>query len=176
MVAGAILVSIGLLVVRWLTGVSELWWTATTQSETRTAVQQAVSRMTSELKAATRTGSPTPPAISIPAAPNNTQVTFYLPTDVDGDGTIVDASGNTEWDAANSIQYVYDAPSKQLRRVRGAQTVILAHDVTSATFNDVSIDASLFANELKITLTLQTTTPQHHTLSATSTEIVKLRN
>ena len=176
MVAGTILSAVGLLVGLWLAGVSSLWWTSTTKSQASTTVQQALSRMTSELTLATRTGSPTAPGISIPAAPNNTSLTFYLPIDLDGDGTIIDANGNTEWDTAHPIQYTYDAPSRQLRRVKGGQAVILATNVTGVRFDDVTTDATLLANEVTITLTLQPTIPQGHITPSTSTETVKLRN
>ena len=176
MVAGTILSAIGLLVGLWLSGISNLWWTSTTKSQASTTVQQALTRMTSELKAATRTGSPTAPGISIPAAPNNTSLTFYLPTDLDGDGTIIDASGNTEWDTANPIQYTYDAPSQQLRRVRAGQTILLATNVTSVRFDDATTNATLLSNEVQITLTLQPSVPQGRITPTTSTETVKLRN
>ena len=176
MVAGTILVSMGLIATLWINGAADLWWTTNTQSEVRTRAQQAMKRMVDELRSATRTAAASPPNATIPAAPGNTTITFYLPTDLDGNGTIVDAIGTTEWDLVNPVQYVSVPAARQLRRVQGAQTVVFANDVQSVTFEDVSITPSLHVNEVKVTLTLQKTTPQQRTVSATAIEIVKLRN
>lgn len=174
-VASGILTSIALMAGLWLMGSTDLWSTSTTLTQVQTDVQQAVNRMTSELRGGTRSGAPNPPGVSIPAAPGNTSITFSLPADIDGDGLIIDAAGATEWDPTR-IQYTYDVPSRQLRRVQGAQTIVFANDVSSAAFNDITTDPTLQINEVRITLTIQRTTPQRRTLTATSTEIVKTRN
>ena len=176
MVAGGLLVSISLMAVLWLTGLSDLWWTSTTQSNVRMVSQMAVNRMVSELRSGTRTtGAASPPWAAIPAAPNNTSVTFYLPADVDGDGLIINATGDTEWNAA-PVQYVYVPAQRQLLRIQGASQIVLANDVTAATFQDRTMDATLSSNEIRVSLTLQRTTPQQRPVAATSVEIVKLRN
>ncbi len=176
MVAGGILMSMGLITVLWLTGTSSLWWTSTTQAQVRSDVQQSVSRMAAELRSATRAAAGSPPNAVVPATPGNTTITFYLPADADGDGTIVDAIGNIEWDLANAIQYNYVAASRQIQRVRAGQTTILANNVTSVTFDAANTDATLAPNEMRITLAMQKTTPQGRTVSASSIATVKLRN
>jgi type II secretory pathway pseudopilin PulG len=176
MVVGTIMLSMSLVATVWLTGMSDLWWTTMIQSELRTQSQQVMNRVLAELRSGTRTSPGSPPNAAIPAAPGNTTMTFYLPTDLDADGTIIDAIGNTEWDVANEIQYVYDAGARQLLRVQGGTTVVFAHDVDAVTFEDADIDPALNANEVKITLTLEKTTPQQRTVAATAVEIVKLRN
>ena len=176
MVAGTLLVSLSLIATLWLTGVSDLWWTTTTQSDVRTATQQALSRMLSELRSATRTAAGSPPNAVIPAAPGNTTLTFYLPADVDGNGLIIDALGNTEWNVATPVQYAYVPAQRRLVRTQAGQQVVLATDVTAVAFEDASLNPALYQNEVKITLTLQRVTPQRRTVSATAAEIVKLRN
>ena len=177
MVAGGIMVSMSLIAMLWLTGVSDLWWTTTTQSDVRMLSQMAVNRMINELRSATVTsGAASPPRVAIPAAPNNTSLTFYLPADVDGNGLIVDANGNTEWDVNTPIQYVFVPAQNQLLRVQGAQQVVLANNVTAAAFQNRAMDATLGTNEIRMSLTLQRTTPQRRTITATAVEIVKLRN
>ncbi len=176
MVVGTIFLSMGLVAVMWLNGASDLWWTTNTQAEVRESVHLAVNRVAAELRSSTRTAAGSPPNTSIPAAPGNTTMTCYLPADLDGNGKITDAIGNTEWDNANPVQYVYVPAQRQLQRVQGAQQVVLANDVLSVRFDDASIDPSLSTNEIRISLTLQKTSPQQRTVSATSTEIVKLRN
>jgi len=179
LVVGTIFISMSLIATLWLTGVSDLWWTTTTQAEMRTASQLAINRLLDELRSGTRTAAGSPPNAVIPAAPNNTTVTFYLPADLDpldGNTTIVDSIGNIEWANLAPIQYVFDVPSRQLRRVQGGNTIVLANDVQSVTFEDALINAALSQNEMRITLTLQRPTPQGRTISATTVEIVKLRN
>ena len=170
-VAGGLLVSMSLIAMLWLTGTSTLWWTSTTQAQVRSDMQQSMSRMTAELRSATRSAAGSPPNAVIPAAPGNTTITFYLPT-----GTIVDAIGNIDWDLANAIQYNYAAASQQIQRVRAGQTVILANNVTSATFDALNTNATLLPNEVRITMTMQKPTPQGRTVSSTSIVTVKLRN
>ena len=176
MVAGTIMLSMSLIATLWLTGMSDLWWTTTIQSELRMQGQQVMNRLLAELRSGTRTAAGSPPNATIPAVPNNTSMTFYLPRDLDNNGTIIDATGNTEWDVANNVQYVYDAGQRQLLRVQGGNTLIFARDVSGVTFEHSGINAALRPNEVKITLTLQRTTPQRRTVSATAVEIVKLRN
>jgi hypothetical protein len=176
MVAGSILLSMSLIAMLWLTGVSDLWWTTTTQSEVRTRSQQAVNRLVSELRSATRIAAGSPPNAVIPAAPGNTTMTFYLPGDLDLNGLIIDAAGNTEWDAAAPIQYVFVPAQQQLIRIQGAQQTVIANNVTAAAFDDRNTLATLANNEVQVSLTVQRTTPQRRTVSATSVEIVKLRN
>ncbi len=178
MVAGSLFVSVSLMVIVWLMGVSNLWYTATTQSFARANALQAMTRMTAELHSATRTNAPASPAESITTTtvPPNSTITFFLPTDTDGNGLIIDVNGNTEWDVANPVQYVFDSASQQLRRLQGGQTVILANNVTNVRFDDSTTDATLSSNQVKINLTLQMTTPDGRVLAGTSTEIVKLRN
>lgn len=176
MVAGTLLVSLSLIATLWLTGVSDLWWTTTTQSDVRSTTQQALSRMVSELRSATRTAAGSPPNAVIPAAPGNTTLTFYLPADLDNNGLIIDALGNTEWNAATPVQYAYVPAQRRLIRTQAGQQVILATDVTAVAFEDASLNPTLYPNEVKITLTLQRLTPQRRTVSATAAEIVKLRN
>jgi len=175
LVTGGILLAISSMTMLWLTSSSALWWTSSTQSHVRARTQEVLSRVTSELRNATRASAASPPNISIPAAPNNTSITCYLPADLDGNGLIVDALGNTEW-GVTPIQYVHVPASNQLQRVVGAQVEVLANDVTGVTFVDRAIDASLYQNEVRITVTVQQPTPQGRTVSAISTTTIKLRN
>ena len=103
--------------------------------------------------------------------PSNTSITFYLPT-----SQVIDASGNIQWDAATAIQYIYVPATQELRRVAGGAPVTLSGGVTNIRFEDSTINAALYTNEIRVTLTIQQRSPQQRTLSATATELVKLRN
>ena len=72
----------------------------------------AMNRIQDELRNATRTAPASPPNISIPGAPNNISIQFYLPNQ-DEDGINIDAFGNTQWNTGNPITYVY-VPGIQL--------------------------------------------------------------
>ncbi len=175
-VAGGILLSMGLVMTMWLTGAMDLWWTTNAQTYVRNHAQQSMSRMTNELMSATRTAPTRPPNILIPAAPNNTTITFYLPADLDGNGLIIDNIGNTEWNLAGPVQYLLDANARKLLRTQGGQQTVIANDVLSVRFEDAAIDASLYANEVRVTLVVQAKTPQGRNVQAASTEVVRLRN
>lgn len=149
---------------------------STMRGDLHLQLQLAMEQMTKDLRPATRAAAGSPPNISIPAAPGNTAITFYLPTDQDGNGLIIDAAGNIEWDTGNPIQYQYNAATRQLRRVAGANVHVLANDVANVAFADQNIDASLYPDQVKILLTLQKTTLRQRTVSATLTTVVKLRN
>ena len=142
----------------------------------RTGGQLAMDQMVTELRHATRAAAGSPPNLTVPAAPNNTSLTFYLPADVDGNGLIVDAAGNIEWATGTPIQYQYNVAAKQLRRVADGNTRVLANDVTGVVFKDRTIDGSLNADEVSIQLTLQRTTPSGRAVSTTVNALVKLRN
>jgi hypothetical protein len=176
MVAGGILLSMSLITVMWLVGVSDMWWTTSTQSHVRTVSQQAVNRMVGELRSGTRTAAGSPPNAVIPAPPNNTTITFYLPTDTDLNGLIIDANGNTEWDVAQPVTFTFDAGLGQVQRIQNGQTIVIASGVSAAAFDDRNTLATLAVNEVQISVTVQQTTPQRRTVGGTSVEIVKLRN
>ncbi len=176
MVAGTIMLSMSLLVTVWLTGVSDLWWTAHSQSEARTASHLLVNRLVGELRSGTRRAAGSPPNAVIPAAPGNTRITFTLPADLDGNGTIVDAIGAIEWDNANPVQYVYVPAQLQLQRLQGVNVRVLADGVQGVTFEDAAINPALLQNEVRVTLTLQRRTPRGRTVSATAVETLRLRN
>ena len=103
-------------------------------------------------------------------------MTLFLPTDVDGTNGVLDTLGNVEWNTLNPIQYVYTAATRQLTRIEGATTRVLANDVTSATFDDQQTDATLLATEVRIRLTVQRVTPFRRTVSASANTVVRLRN
>ncbi len=175
-VAGTLLAVAGSLLLEFLIRQSDLLHMAETQSDVRSRAHLALEAMMTELRHATRAGGGSPPNVSIPAAPSNTSVTFYLPADLDGNGLIINAAGALEWDALAPVQYQYVPAARQLRRVSGAATRVLANDVELVEFRDQTLDASLGADEVRIQLTLRRVTPRGRVIAATDGAIVKLRN
>lgn len=176
LIASAILMGVALLAMLWLTGSWSLWETATTQSELRHRAQQILGRIAADLRDATRTGTGSPPNVAIPAAPDNTTLTFFLPTDLDGNGLITDVGGNTEWDVANPVQFLYVPAQRQLQRLAAGAAQVMASDVSAVAFTDRTIDPQLNLDEVRVTLTLERTTAQQRLVSATAVATVKLRN
>ncbi|MBI4598159.1 MAG: hypothetical protein HY737_07165 [Candidatus Omnitrophica bacterium] len=166
LLAGSLLLSVTLMGFLWLTNAIDLWSTTSLQSAARSDAQLAMSRMVNELRQGTRTAAGIPPNADIIAADH---VRFSLPADNDGNGKIVDAIGAIEWGIV-PVEYQWDAASQQLRRAQGAQTQVLASGVSSVAF------AAVNTSELQLTLTLQRRTSRGRQLSASATEIVKLRN
>ena len=157
---------------------NDLWDIKSHQADLQAMARIAIERMTKELKGATRTSSRIPsPNLAISAAPNNENVTFYLPVDLDVDGRITDnTTGAIEWDTTNAIQYQYDSGEKTLTRLANSTTETIARDVADIQFIDAGIDSQLYVTELKIILTLTKTTPRQRTIATTQTSMVKLRN
>ena len=176
LVTGFLFALIAVTLLQFLTQQSDAVGTAMYQSDLRSEVQQAIRTMVRELRVARRTAAETPPSANIPLAPGNTTMTLFIPTDMDGTNGILDALGNVEWNILSPIQYVYDAVTRQLTRVQGGVTGVLANDVTSATFDDQQTDATLLATEVRIRLTLQRVTPYRRAVSASANTVVQLRN
>lgn len=157
-----------------------LWQLVINQSDARSVARNTMNYLTKELQNATRTSElsahPNPPNLVIPSSPNNTSVDFYLPVDNDGNGFIIDAIGDTEWDLNNKIQYQYVPGLKILRRLEKGNQYIIARNVSSIEFEDKSINPALHNNEVRIILTLERAIQQNRTILITLTSIVKLRN
>jgi len=160
-----------------LTNGMDFWEFSVTSSDLQSNGQHAMNMMTKELRNATRTQGMTPPDAGVLGTPpNNKGMLFYLPTDIDGNGTITDAvTGDTEWDP-NLIQYDYDNVNLQLLRNTMGTQKVLANYVTDVRFNDWNTDLSLFREEIKITLQMQRNTSKGRTVTASFISTVKLRN
>lgn len=156
---------------------TNLWQEITSQSDLRSAARNALSFMSQELRNATRTSTKNPsPNIAINSMPNNHSIDFYLPADLDNNGSIINAIGDTEWDTSNKIQYQYVPGLNMLRRLEKGNQYIIANGVSSIEFEDHSIDSALFNNEVRIKLTLERAILLNKTVSVTAVSVVKLRN
>jgi len=175
-ISGIILAIMAVAVLELLTRQSDFFEVSTTAGELRTDAERAVGDIARELRLATRDTPGVAPSITVPAAPGNTAVTFFVPQDVDGQNGVLDAIGDVEWDATNPIQFQYDAAARQLRRVEGAAVRVVANDVEAVTFEDRAIDNSLYNDEVKVNLTLSRTTPHRRTVAETASTVVRLRN
>ncbi len=164
---------------------NDLWNTKQIQAHLQAQGRLAMSQMVGELRQATRASTQTPsPNVIIPAAPGNTVIDFYLPADMDGDGTITDAvNGTIEWNTTEIIEYMFNSTGNTLVRSKidtSGPTVLetknLSQDVSTAKFSDITIDGSLRLNEVRIVLTLSKQTPRQRNITMNFSSIVKLRN
>ncbi len=156
---------------------TDLWDVTRLQADLQAQARQVLNSMISELRNATRTSTQIPsPNLSIPAVPNNDSITFYLPGDNDGDGIITDANGDIEWDTGNPIIYQFDIGQKVIKRLENGQETILAQFISSVQFQDISIDPTLFLDEIKINLTLIKSTPKQRDISITASAVINFRN
>lgn len=153
---------------------TDFWQVATTKSDLYLDAQRVMDYMRAELINATRSAAASPPNIDIPV--ERSSITFYLPTDLDGNNLIIDDIGETEWALGTPIQYQYVSAQNQLCRLIDTEQTVLANNVTSATFDDVGTDISLYFDEVKISLSLEKTTSLQRTVSVSVTSTVKLRN
>ncbi len=153
-----------------------LWQLSTTQSDLRSTGRNALERMANDLQLATRAQAGSPPNLSIPAAPNNTDITFYLPQRDAGNNIMSSAVGATVWDTATVMHYRYNAASRQLEGVRNGVPFPVAGDIQSVIFEDRSISGSLNPDELRITITLSRNVPLQGLAAVSFVSVVKLRN
>ncbi|MBN1587558.1 MAG: hypothetical protein JW937_09070 [Candidatus Omnitrophica bacterium] len=144
------------------------------QAQARNAIQ----RIGDDLRNATVTSAGIPsPNLQIAAAPpNNTGLTFSIPSDLDGNGLITDANGQLEWDTGNPITYQFLADTSQLVRRQGANTTVLANNVQSVEFFNFMMDSGLEREELRIDLTLVKTTGTQRVITYDYSTVIQVRN
>jgi prepilin-type N-terminal cleavage/methylation domain-containing protein len=157
---------------------SEVYENSKLQADLQAQARLALNSISAELANATKTTpsvGQSPPNISIPPAPGNNNMTFYLPTYVLDPVTqklrvSINSSGTIQWDNNTPINYQYNSNQHTLVRVANGAQTILAHDVSSVQFNNVS------NYEVGTTLTLNKSTPRGRNISITLSSIVRLRN
>lgn len=175
LVASSVFVIVGGAIISLFIYGSNIWQLAITQNQLRSGASTAMYYMTQELQNATNTSNQNPsPNLSIPAAPNNTSITFFLPSTT----SRTRSDGSTNWNTgtSNTINYQYTSASQQLNRTVGigaAKTI--CDNVAAVTFENRAINPILNSDELKITLTVSKNTLMG-IKSMTMISIIKLRN
>ncbi len=170
------LVVLGLIYAIYFSG-QDLWEMERDKLDLQAGARTAVTQMANELRKATRVSSQAPsPNALIPAAPNNTQITFYLPRDADADTVPDIANDQIVWNINSPIVYRYVPAQKELRRLENGVEKVLARDVADVRFSDAGIDGSLFLNEIKVALSLGKTTTKKRNVAFNLTSTIRLRN
>lgn len=150
------------------------------RADLQAQARNTLARIQTELSAATRTQANTPPNISIPSAPGNTTITFYLPTyTFSGNritGVVMDTNGSIVWDVNNPVSFEYDQPTRQILRRQGASTSVIATHVSGVTFTDSAIDPALSLDEVRLEVQLEMQTTQGRTVQISLPCLIRLRN
>jgi len=170
------LMILGVLLNIYISG-SEVYENNKIQADLQAQARMGLNSVVNELSNATKTTPPgglTFPNILIPPAPGNNTITFYLPTYVLDTITLkprvsINANGIIIWNNT-PIVYQYDAGQRTLARVSSGVQTILARDVTSVQFLNVS------STEISVVLTLSKMTPKQRNITITLSSIIRLRN
>lgn len=178
MIASFIFIMIlGVILNIYLSG-SEMYENNKLQADLQAQARLALNAMVAELSNATKTTLPlgqSPPNLLIPAAPGNDNMTFYLPVYVIDAITLkprvnINATGLIQWDNT-PINYQHNANQRTLVRVSNAAQTVLARDVSSVQFANVS------NYEIRVTLTLSKATPtKRRNITITLSSVIRLRN
>jgi len=131
--------------------------------ELRQEIIKTFMRMESELKE-TR-----PAQISLGSGTSGSSLTFKIPQDNNGDGTILDASGNIEW--SGNITYALNG-ANQITRTASGLTSILANNVVSLQFTRPTSPVNI----LQIDITVRKTSVLGTQLQDTGQIMIKMRN
>lgn len=143
----------------------EAWYTSSATVAARQEIMKAYLQMEKELKE-TR-----PTQINLTIGNNASSISFKLPCDINGDGTILDATGNIEW-CANSTVYSLNATSQQITRTLSGTTTVLANNITSLQFFRPASTPTM----LQINMTTQKRTPSSRTIQDAEQFTIKMRN
>ncbi|MCX5696865.1 MAG: prepilin-type N-terminal cleavage/methylation domain-containing protein [Candidatus Omnitrophica bacterium] len=134
-----------------------------TSVEVRQEIIKAFMTMEKELKV-TR-----PSQIDLRSGTTNTTLTFKLPQDNNGDGTILDAGGNVEW--SGNITYALNN-ANQITRTAAGVTRILSHDIMSLLFTRTATSVDL----LQIDITAQKVSAARRTIQDSGQITIRMRN
>ncbi|MFH0856213.1 MAG: prepilin-type N-terminal cleavage/methylation domain-containing protein [Candidatus Omnitrophota bacterium] len=137
------------------------WTNADTGIQLRQEIARALMFMSQELKQTS--------AAKIDLTLNSSagSISFRIPQDPDGDGYVVDASGNIDW--SPEINYSLNS-SGQVLREYGGVTSIIANNISSLAFTRI------LSEVLQIDLTASRVSNTGVTLRDADQIIVKLRN
>jgi len=139
------------------------WFTGDAAIELRQEIIKTFMKMERELKE-TR-----PAQISLGSGTQGASLTFKIPQDIDGDGTILDSSGNIEWSA--NIVYALNG-SNQITRTTSGATTIISNDVTALLFTRPSTPVDI----LQIDVSVSKATATNKILQDSGEISVKMRN
>jgi prepilin-type N-terminal cleavage/methylation domain-containing protein len=142
---------------------SRSWFGGDAVVELRQEIVKVFMKMELELKE-TR-----PAQVNLGAGQTSSSLTFKLPADNNGDGTILDSSGNMEW--SGNITYALNG-SHQITRTASTGTTIVANDISSLQFSRPTSPNNI----LQIDITASKTTATRRQIEDVDQIMIKMRN
>lgn len=137
------------------------WFSGDTAIELRDQTIRSIMNMDKELSE-TR-----PSKINLSIGATSSTVTFYVPQDNNGDGSVVDSAGNIEWSGA--ITYSLNS-SNQIIRTSGGASTIIGIDIATLQF-------TMTENRLiQIDITARKTALSKRQMQDTEQAVIKIRN
>jgi len=107
--------------------------------------------------------------VSLQSGTNSSSITFRAPQDNDGDGDVLDATGNIEW--SGTITYALNA-SGQITRTASGATSVLANNIVGLVFTRPVTPVNI----LRIDITSRKTSVLRRQIQDTGQIEVKMRN
>jgi len=138
------------------------WLTADTGIQLRQDISRALMVMSQELKQTSAS------KINIALNGSASSIRFKLPQDTNGDGSIVDSTGNIEW--SGYITYSLNASNQVVRSVDGGTTSIIANNISALTFTRV------LSEVIQIDIAASKAADTGKTIEDSDQIILKLRN
>lgn len=139
------------------------WFTGDVTVQLRQEIIRAFTTMERELKE-TR-----PAKISLTIGSSSSSLTFKIPQDNNGDGTILDSFGNIEW--SGDITYALNGANEITRTALGL-TSVLARNIITLQFSRPTSPVNI----LQIDITAQKVSVQGRTGQDTGKITIKMRN
>lgn len=110
-----------------------------------------------------------PSQISLSSGTNSSSITFRAPQDTDGDGDVLNASGNIEW--SGNITYTLNA-SGQITRTASGVTSVLANNIITLRFTRPVTPIDI----LQVDITARRTSSLRRQIQDTGRIEIKMRN
>ena len=139
------------------------WFTGNVAVEARQEIIKSFMTMEKELRKTA------PSQINLANGANSGSVTFKVPNDNDGDGDVLDASGNIEW--SGNITYALNVNSQITRTASGVVSV-LANNIVSLRFTRPVTPIDI----LQVDITSRKTSATRRQIQETGQIEIKMRN
>lgn len=160
-------VSIFTLLILAIFGIMDLgrasWFTGSAAVEVHQEIIKPFMTMEKELRKTS------PGQVSLTSGTSGSSFTFKIPQDINGDGTVLDASGNIEWSA--NITYALNSSNQITRTASGAASV-LANNISSLQFTRPASSVDI----IQIDITARKTSVTGRQFQETGQIIIKMRN
>ena len=139
------------------------WFSGDASTQLRQEIIKAFTRMERELKA-TRASQ-----INLTIGTSGPSLTFRVPQDNNGDGTVLDSLGNVEW--SGNITYAL-SNANEITRTASGVTSVLARDIVNLQFSRPTSPVNL----LQVDIAAQKTSAARRIIRETGEITVKMRN